>query len=105
MSFSLPQMHFLVKKPSWLTFDPSEYSDEEVRSLQVRHRHHRSNTLLVRFKDGSWYLKNGSQLFKLKNVEMKNNISLGKKDGNKIHVDASIDRKWFIGSENLTSMP
>jgi hypothetical protein len=94
-------MYFLVKKPNWLAFNPLEYVDEEVGSLQVRHRRHRSNTRLVRFKDGSWYVKNGSQLFKLKSVELKNNISLGKQNGSTIHVDENIDRKWFIGSENL----
>lgn len=89
-------MHFLVKKPGWLVFDPSEYGDEEVKTFQVRHREGHSNTKLVRFEDGSWYLKNGSQMFPLKAVPSKRDIGVGAKEGNVVCIHEVLDKKWFI---------
>ncbi|ADM11056.1 uncharacterized protein Eint_020570 [Encephalitozoon intestinalis ATCC 50506] len=89
-------MHFLVKKPGWLVFDPNEYGDEEVRTFQVRHKESCSNTKLVKFEDGSWYLKNGSQMFSLKPVASKREVGVGAKDGNVVYIREILDKKWFI---------
>lgn len=89
-------MYFLVKKPEWLGFHPVEYGDEEVRGLQVRHRASQSNTKLVKFEDGSWYLKNGSQLFFLKSISLNKRIGVGTKEDHCINVDSMMEKKWFI---------
>ncbi|CCI73910.1 ECU02_0615 [Encephalitozoon cuniculi GB-M1] len=89
-------MYFLVKKPAWLVFDPSEYGDEEVRTFQVRRRGSHTNTKLVRFEDGSWYLKNGSQMFPLKAVSLKRRTGVGAEEGDVVHIREVLDKKWFI---------
>lgn len=89
-------MYFLVKKPGWLVFDPSEYGDEEVRTFQVRHRESRSNTKLVKFEDGSWYLRNGSQMFPLKSMSLKRRTGVGVREEGGVRVDEVLDTKWFI---------
>lgn len=94
-------MYFLVKKPGWLVFDPTEYDDEEIRSLQVRHRGSKSNTKLVKFEDGSWYLKNGSQMFLLTNIALKRSTGIGSKCENTVSVVGTTDKKWFIKSNKL----
>ncbi|KAM0671543.1 hypothetical protein CWI42_020280 [Ordospora colligata] len=89
-------MYFLVKKPTWLVFDPNEYCDEEVRMLQVRHKDGVSNTKLVKFEDGTWYLKNGSQMFALKSVGMKRRTGVGMQSGKMVEIKEVVDKKWFI---------
>lgn len=94
-------MYFLVKKPNWLIFNPNEYADEEVRTLQVRFKENKTNTKIIKFKDGSWYIKNGSQLLPLKNVDTKNTMYLGKKNEENVTIEGDVVKKWFIGSNNM----
>ncbi|KAH9412049.1 hypothetical protein HK407_02g02710 [Ordospora pajunii] len=89
-------MYFLVKKPTWLAFDPNEYCDEEVRMLQVRHRDGSSNTKLVKFEDGTWYLKNGSQMFALKSTGMKRHTGIGAQNGRTVEIKEVVESKWFV---------
>lgn len=97
-------MYFLLKKPNWIVFDPCEYADEEVRCLQVRYRGSRSNTKLVKFEDGTWYLKNGSQMFPLRSIDLKTNVGMGSRKDNTICVDEIVSKKWFIKPKNAMDM-
>lgn len=92
-------MYFLVKRPGWLAFNPAEYADEEVRGLQVRHRDGKSNTKLVEFADGNWYLQNGGRMFLLKSMTLKNEMGIGRRDEDVLHVEEIVDCKWFVRSD------
>ncbi|EOB15522.1 hypothetical protein NBO_2g0014 [Nosema bombycis CQ1] len=88
---------FFVKKPFNLEFDKdnSSYS----KKFTVTTRNGKSNTKLVVYEDGSVYLKNGSQYFKMAEKEIKKNLKICREGEEGICVVEDMNKKWFMHRE------
>lgn len=89
-------MFFYIKKPSFINFSKDEYQYEQIKKFTVTQRKGSTNTKLVIFEDGSMYLKNGSEYFKLSSTPINKNSYIVKSDDNKFVVQEKIDKKYFI---------
>ncbi|KAI4293058.1 hypothetical protein PAPHI01_2332 [Pancytospora philotis] len=89
--------YFLLKKPMGLAFVQQEYVPEEPvqQCTQVRAMAGRSNSRLVKCRDGCWYIRTGSSMLKLKPVPARDIsvISITSDGGEFVGRVAS---KWFL---------
>lgn len=94
---SLKKM-FLVKKPKWLEFIYPDYDPRisKAARLQVRHMGNITNTKIIKFDDGSLYLKIGKELFKLRVTQMPAPLCLFEKEGDRFVFKGSVENKCFI---------
>lgn len=63
---------FLIKKIGWLEFVFEEYDPRisKAAHFQVRTMDGRSNAKIVKFADGSMFLRVGSEMYGLRNVKL-----------------------------------
>ncbi|KAI5178223.1 hypothetical protein PAEPH01_2536 [Pancytospora epiphaga] len=89
--------YFLLKRPAGLAFIQEEYSpgDSVPSTNQIRMWAGKSNAKLVQTRDGSWYIRTGEEMHRLKSVSTKDSsiIRLTENGGEFI---SKIDKKWFI---------
>lgn len=64
--------YLVLKKPSLIAFVEEEWEEEAAVAAgrQVRYSGARSNTAVVRLRDGRWALRNGREVTPLRSVEV-----------------------------------
>jgi hypothetical protein len=95
----------LIKKPKWLDFVTEEFNETEITiptKKQVRWTGLKSNAKIIKFSDGSYYMRLGNEMYPLKEVPINRGIFLTEfnESENCFVVKEEINSKYIIGTYN-----